>query len=203
VVRRPQATPTRVAIEPLIIALDAGRFDFTSVEDGVAFDLDGDGVMERTAWTSATSRNAFLALDVIRTGRIENGRKLFGGLYGAENGFTTLARFEQEPARLAAATAIPERSGAPDAAIDSADPLYDQLILWIDSNHNGKAEGIELHSLASEGVVRIFVGAVGLGTRDRFGNVFKFAAQGLVKNRDGVPVATEVRSVRFANQPLR
>jgi hypothetical protein len=195
--------PSRFEVEPLIIDLDANGFELTSLEDGVVFDLDGDGLMEETSWTSSGSRDAFLALDVNRSGRIENGRKLLGGIYGLENGFTTLARFEQDAARLATATNLPQRAGVPDALIDAADPIYDQLILWIDANHNGKAEAAEFRTLGSEGVVRLFVGYVRIGEQDRHGNRFSHVAQALVNNRVGVPVQTEVRSVRFVTQPRK
>jgi hypothetical protein len=71
--------PKRV-IEPLLLDLGANGFQLTSVVEGVTFDLTGDGTPEQMAWTAKNSDDAFLALDVTHTGRIEDGRKLLGGL---------------------------------------------------------------------------------------------------------------------------
>src|SRR5207247_5762987 len=63
-------------VEPLLIDLGANGFHLTSLKDGVRFDLTGDGDRRQMAWTEAGSDDAFLALDVTRTGRVEDGRKL-------------------------------------------------------------------------------------------------------------------------------
>lgn len=184
--------------EPLLIDLKANGFNLTNASAGVRFDLDGDGHAEQTAWTSPFEPDdAFLALDTIRTGKIENGRKLFGGLHAFENGFTTLQQYEQNPDLLR--EGVVRESG--DGAITEADPLYRHLIVWVDSNHNGVAEGDEMLTASAAGILRLFTGVVGLNESDTHGNVFSYSAQALVKNRYGVPVATELRSVRFSRSP--
>src|SRR5262245_15028668 len=50
----------------------------------------------------------------------------------------TVARFEQEPGRLASATGLTERIGGPDAMIDQTDRLYDHG----DATHCGTTFGI-------------------------------------------------------------
>ena len=182
---------TPLVVEPLLIDLDADGFQLSSVEDGVQFDLDADGRPEQTAWTAKGADDAFVAMDVISTGKIENGRKLLGGLFGREVGFTTLQRLEEQ---------TNPSGGRADGMISEGDGIYSTLILWVDSNHNGTAEGQELKSLTSAGVVRMFVGVVGIDERDDHGNVWRYRAQALVKNQAGVPVATEVRSIRLAHR---
>ena len=41
-----------VCLDPLVIALDGHPVRLTSVAGGVSFDINGDGVRERVAWTS-------------------------------------------------------------------------------------------------------------------------------------------------------
>jgi hypothetical protein len=178
-------------IEPLLVDLGANGFQLTSAADGVQFDLDGEGTPRQMAWTAPGVDDAFLALDTTRTGRIENGRKLLGGLHGGEIGFTTLRKLEQAGHADASAS---------DAAITESDAVFGQLILWIDSNHDGIAEGDEMRSLASAGMVRMFFGVTGINQPDAYGNVFHYSARALVRNRYGVPVDVEVRSVRFAQR---
>ena len=50
---------------PLILDLDGDGIDLSSIEDGVTFDLTGDGVRDETAWTDAQNSfdDAFLVLD--------------------------------------------------------------------------------------------------------------------------------------------
>lgn len=84
------------------IVLDLGRtgFDFTSLDDGVRFDLNADQSCERTAWTAAGSKDVFLVWDRNKNGLIDNGTELFGGttpyLGGtiAENGYLVLAELD-------------------------------------------------------------------------------------------------------------
>jgi hypothetical protein len=78
---------------PIIIATGKNQANrLTSPEDGVNFDFNGDGVVERAAWTMAGDDIAFLAIDKNGNGLIDSGRELFGNLTapGAENGFAAL-----------------------------------------------------------------------------------------------------------------
>ena len=63
---------------PIIIDTRGAGFHLTSAEDGVVFDIVGDGHPIRIAWTAADSGTAFLALDRNHNGKIDNGKELFG-----------------------------------------------------------------------------------------------------------------------------
>ena len=89
------------------IIVDTGRdgYELTSLDNGVRFDLNADGVPELVAWTRRNSDDEFLAMDRNGNGRIDSGAELFGNRspayadrseVAAMNGFEAL-KFAQGP----------------------------------------------------------------------------------------------------------
>ena len=136
--------------------------ELTSAADGVDFDLDGDGRKERVAWTHADTELAFLFFDRDGDGIVKNGTELVGGAtrQDAWNGFMAL------------------RFLAPGAggAIAADHPMFSKLLLWLDRNHDGQSQAVELRRVGE-----VFQ-KVGLGyfkpkggqQRDVHGNVVRF-----------------------------
>jgi len=152
--------------------VDGRGFRLTSAQDGVSFDMDGDGTPRRTGWTAARSTNAFLVLDRNHNGLIDNGTELFGDHTSQPasdhpNGFLALAQFD-----------LPENGGNLDGVIDPHDAVFATLRLWVDANHNGISEKIELFDLPELGIHSISVEEVqSLAKKDRFGNLFRYRAE--------------------------
>jgi hypothetical protein len=179
------ANNTGTGDDPLLISIDDTEYRLTSLSQGVKFDLDGDGELERTAWTSAGD-DAFLVLDRNFNGTIDNGLEVFGDETPQvpspdPNGFKALAVFDD-----------PASGGNADGKIDAADSIFGWLMLWTDRNHNGRSESGELQSV--EGVVT----AIDLGyqsslSHDEFGNDFRFwASIGRTFASEGAIVAWNV-----------
>lgn len=136
----------------IVIAIQQGaNYPLTSAEDGVALDIDGDGDLDRVAWTRPNSNVAFLALDHDGDGRITSGRELFGNFTtpGASHDFTALARLAEET-----------NGGARRHSISADDPLFARLLLWTDSNHNGVSEPSELRPASKK------ITDIGLATKE-------------------------------------
>jgi hypothetical protein len=103
----------------------------------LVFDWDGSGYLKQTGWladgsavdsngqayATAATGDAFLALDRNGSGLIDNGKELFSNSAVADNakGLRSLA--------FADANA--------DGLINSADPVFNQLRVWQDLNHDG------------------------------------------------------------------
>ncbi len=128
---------------PLILDLKGNGLKFTNVEDGILFDLNADGIIEQTAWTPKQTEfdDAFLVLDKNKNGQIDNGKELFGDQNGAKNGFMELAKYDLNK----------------DNVINKNDPIYNELLLWVDFNSNGKIEKGETKTLPEANVSEISI----------------------------------------------
>jgi hypothetical protein len=161
---------------PIIIDTARDGYKLTSIEDGVTFDLDGNGTLEQIAWTRADSDDAFLALDRNGNGRIDNGTELFGNYTPAytdrrqprtPNGFEALAFLEGPDFG----------TSRRDATIDARDEAFGRLLLWTDINHNGISEPEELRPAHAAGVTWIGTDYKEKRRVDRFGNEFRQKGQ--------------------------
>ena len=122
--------------------LDLGHdgIGFSSLENGVAFDINGDGVKAHMAWTSGN--DGILAIDLDGSGRIENGTEIFSPRFAGghfDDGLAALATLDSNH----------------DGRIDSADAAFAKLLVWQDLNHNGVSEAGELTSLTDQGIAGI------------------------------------------------
>jgi hypothetical protein len=153
---------------PVIIDVDGSGYHLTSAAGGVRFDFFGTGHPVRIGWTAAGSTNAFLVLP--RDGRVDTGSELFGNLTpqptsAHPNGFAALAVWDQ-----------PNHGGNGDGILDPADAIWPRLRLWQDTDHDGKVQPGELHTLASFGITGISLHYRAVGGADRHGNRYGYAA---------------------------
>ena len=151
--------------DPIVLDLDRDGFHFTGPEDPVAFDIDADGVPELMSWTDPSHLDGFLVLDLDRNGRIDNGREMFGNhtwmVDGnlAAHGFLALADYDSFAS-----------GGTEDGAITADDLIFDQLRVWIDSDHDGSTDPGELLTLAEVGLRSVELGFREKVRTDRHGN---------------------------------
>jgi len=155
---------------PIIVDLGGKGFHLTAAANGVDFDINGNGVKERLAWTRAGAANAFLVLDRNLNGKIDDGREMFGNFTfqppsKSRNGFRALAEFDR-----------PDMGGNGDGKLTAADLIFHELRLWIDLDHDGVVGPMELWSLADWGIVEIDLTHKRDRRRDAFGNQFRYRA---------------------------
>jgi len=161
---------------PLIVDTGRNGYRLTSVENGVRFDLNADGVAEQVAWTRREADDAFLALDRNGNGRIDSGAELFGNHTPASplspdvttaNGFEAL-KFVETAAY---------GPGQRNEVIDSRDAAFSRLVLWRDFNHNGISEPEELQSVGEAGLEAIATEYRNTRRVDKHGNQFRQRAR--------------------------
>jgi hypothetical protein len=183
--RHPAWTPEQHATPALncqiVMSTDRRNpYTFTSIENGVSFDIDGDGDLNSVSWTEAGSDVAFLALDRNGDGRITSGNELMGehAFAAARNGPTALI-----------ALATDALGGERRGVVDGGNPLFVRLLLWTDTNHNGMSEAAELRS-AHHVVSDIGLGYQRQHRRDRHGNESRYRGFVHVRSADGLNTAT-------------
>ena len=112
---------------PLVIDLNGDGINLTTADNGVWFDINGDGVKDKTGWVK--SDDGLLALDKNGNGNIDGQSELFGG--NDIDGFSVLAQYDENK----------------DGVIDSKDAVWKDLKVWQDVNQDGLTQGGELLSM--------------------------------------------------------
>ncbi len=151
--------------DPLVLDLGDEGINLTSAEDGVYFDMKGDGSPVQTAWISGN--NAFLYLDENGNDIADDVNELFGNTGGNADGWAKLAKYDDNG----------------DGVIDENDAIYSQLRLWRDLNGDGVNQKSESMTLAEAGIKSINLNHDNSKRRDANGNVI--ADQSYFTRADG------------------
>jgi hypothetical protein len=156
---------------PIVIDVAGNGIALSDEDNGVEFDLDGNGVKNKLGWTLAGSDDAWLALDRNGNATVDSGLELFGDYTpqpeaSNKNGFLALAGFD-----------LVANGGNGDGIIDARDAIFNSLRLWQDKNHNGLSEADELHPLASLKIEALQLEFKESKRVDRYGNQFRYRAK--------------------------
>jgi Ca2+-binding RTX toxin-like protein len=128
------------SVPPLVLDLDGDGVELTSYDGStVQFDMDGDGVRDKTGWVGAD--DGLLALDRNGNGTIDDiGEISFvGDIEGALSDLEGLRAFDTDG----------------DNFVDADDARFGEFRVWRDANHDGVSQANELKSLSELGITHI------------------------------------------------
>lgn len=154
---------------PLILDfINAGKPSTLGLGQGVKFDLNADGKAEEIGWVHGREAS-FLALDLNKNTRIDDGRELFGEFSRlktgkrAHNGYEALAEYDLNG----------------DHVIDVKDSVFSQLLVWSDLNKDGISQDKELSTMEQAGIESIGVKYEDVALDQRFdhGNMLRYQAK--------------------------
>lgn len=166
---------------PITISLTCNRPRFSSLEEGVLFDIRDAGVLDQVAWP-VDGVSGFLALDRNGNGQIDSGAELFGNHTPMQNGETSENGYE----------ALREFDVDGDDWIEDDDPVYARLRLWIDRNRDGISQPDELHRLQAVGILALSLRYETSRYTDRWGNEFRYHAPVIARPRSGPRLSWDV-----------
>ena len=149
---------------PIVINLDNGPYELTGTESPVLFDIAGTGTKLTIGWTAPGTNQAFLWMDRNHDGVVTGGAELFGTATVLKNGHRAPNGFE----------ALREFDANADGVINASDPVWPQLLLWTDRNHDGISQPSEITRLADSPVRSISLAYHWTGRRDEHGNTFRY-----------------------------
>ena len=160
-------------LDPVIFDLAGRGYQLTNVQSGVKFDFYGTGTPIQMSWTAGNWLGGLLALDRNGNGRIDDAAELFSNLTPQpaptgnqqRTGFLALAVYDQ-----------PANGGNGDGWIDKQDKIFPQLLIWVDTNHNGISEANELLTLEQAGIQAISLSPSPSQWVDANGNIFRYVA---------------------------
>jgi Ca2+-binding RTX toxin-like protein len=119
--------------DPMVLDLDGDGIELTSLANSVTrFDLDEDGVAERTGWVGPD--DGLLVHDKNGNGLVDGIAELVGS--ARVDGFDALAPLDSNA----------------DGRIDATDPAFAALRIWRDINANGVSDAGELLTTAEAGI---------------------------------------------------
>lgn len=147
-------TTVNTFVDPLLLDLSGQGVGLAGIEDGVLFDVDNSGTLRRTGWAD---RVTGMLVHDNGTGQVSNISQLFSEYYAGKagsDGSSGETPFKDGFSALASVDANA------DGSINVEDAVWAQLKVWVDGNHDGRADAGELKALKEHGISQIKLGQV-------------------------------------------
>lgn len=140
----------QVYIDPILLDLTGQGVRMTPyTNQGVLFDMDYSGTLRRTGWVDTKTG---ILVDSKGTDKVKNVSQMFSEYYGAQPGQKGASATQTFKDGYEALRSVDSDK---NSVIDPQDPIWPNLKVWVDANHNGESEEGELKTLDSLGISQI------------------------------------------------
>lgn len=137
-------------VPPVILDLDGDGLELVGYDDSnVSFDMDQDGIADRTGWVAPD--DGFLALD-------RNGN-------GTIDGISEISFVSDLANALTDLEGLRAYDTNENGLLDAGDQRFSEFLVWQDSNQDGVSNAGELKSLTEAGIVQINLTLLETGER--------------------------------------
>ncbi|MEK0427880.1 MAG: hypothetical protein RL001_407, partial [Pseudomonadota bacterium] len=137
------AAQKKAFVSPIILDLDGSGLSTISVDNGVSFDIDNDGQVEKTGWIARNT--GLLVRDLNEDALINHGGELFGEGTVLRNGARAANGY----------VALAEMDSNHDGVINLLDQGFGSLKIWQDLDNDGVSDQGELKSLSAHGIAEL------------------------------------------------
>lgn len=127
-------------LPPVVIDLDGDGAEFLDIDNGILFDVDGDGEMEQVAW--AGNDDAVLVYDENGNNNVDGVHEISFARYGSNPNATDLEGLRFFDTNN-------------DLILDANDAEFESFKLWQDRNGNGIVDEGEMMTLSEAGIKSI------------------------------------------------
>ncbi|MCE0849673.1 S8 family serine peptidase [Pseudomonas asiatica] len=179
-------TTVNTFVDPLLLDLSGQGVGLAGIEDGVLFDVDNSGTLRRTGWAD---RVTGMLVHDNGTGQVSNISQLFSEYYAGKSGSDGSSGETPFKDGFAALASVDANA---DGSINVEDAVWAQLKVWVDGNHDGRADAGELKALQEHGISQIKLGQVEPVGEARQGNQVISRSAFTINGED-----REVLAVRF------
>ncbi len=173
-------------VSPVVLDMDGDGAEFDGIEEGIEFDVDGDGQMERTAW--ANEDDAVLIYDGNQNGQVDGRGEFAFADYAQNEGATDLEGLREGF----------DSDG--DLMLTAQDAEFDKFALWQDADGNGVVGQGEFQSLSEAGIESIGLVSDGIEYSAAGGDVLVHG-QSQVQYADGSTGVAADASFAYAELP--
>jgi Ca2+-binding RTX toxin-like protein len=138
-----RAENARIPVDPVVIDLNGNGISKKTTKEGVYFDLNSDGFIEKTEWIE--NEDGFLVRDLNNDGIINNRTELIGDKQLLSNGELSKNGLE----------VLQDLDKNKDGYLDENDEAFSTLKVWKDANGNGVTDEGELYTLQELGIKKL------------------------------------------------
>ena len=155
---------TFLNIDPVVLDLNGDGVKLTSYNNSeVTFDVDNDGMQERTGWV--TPQDGILVEDQNHDGKINNITETISEYYKLQgSNWTADADGKYSNDGLAALKKLDSNQ---DNKFNSSDEKWNDLKVWVDANGDAQTDVGELKTLTEAGVKEINLAAITQANKER------------------------------------